>query len=843
MIFIRHLLKCLKRVLFFTSILYLLKYIMKLKYSYKCKNTPFCHVFITLKTSTSPEKATYRKYRWTSSKGSVAVIPEASKVGTSCKVSTKKEGTATITATAMDGSGKKAKVKLKVTRFESDKTPAPTATPDPRKSTMIEDFESYAPGTVWTKYTSRGKNAGTMTVVQDPENAENKCLKVEMNGPDAAFDFAPVFNVDLSKLKDSDGNSTAGRTLKNYSTIRADWRVIGNDSDVNYKKLYAYFDQFDAIKTTDAFATSDNKTASAHGVDHALRFGVEISMAEGADKEVAVTLGNGNSSKENGKYMPSYHTSVWQMEDASKHYIADSCTTGFKMAETDDIKAGFATRNLVFNTGRINEADNTLLNQSKFDVVMGTTYKGDTQLNSGATKGLKVFYYVDNVALVEEEIPITGFDLSLSEGGDKVYPGGDTTVNVAYTPQETTQKELVWTSNNAQVTVNSEGKAVVAEDFDFGGQNEVPVVITATSKSNPALTKSITITVCQLALPTEPYVLDLEAAYDAELSGDLTIEKTTDADGVECWKFNLTDKNQRIYFKLPEEVNLSAYQKYEIVGFVPDQLSLDFFDAKLAENMAVENSEWWKTASAGTYPFYGGSRSERLEDGTPEGVNAKETESNLLSGIKKSEATAGDYNKTKYIAIGNATNNEFVAGDYYIYSFKLTPRPQGDLPKFTTIDIPYAESFEGDANKIVNIESSQIKEGEGHEGSGHYMEVAAGEQPAILIDNREGTEEVGYQIKAWVKAADLQDTGSVKIIGTNTSFKNEKFEQYEGYENIAVADTCVPRAADLSTSEGAWVEVSARVYVSAGKITEFNFVADDADGFVFLLDDISVTPI
>lgn len=634
----------------------------------------------------------------------MAVIPEASKVGTSCKVSTKKEGTATITATAMDGSGKKAKVKLKVTKFESDKTPAPTATPDPRKSTMIEDFESYAPGTVWTKYTSRGKNAGTMTVVQDPENPENKCLKVEMNGTEAAYDFAPVFNVDLSKLKDSDGNSTAGKTLKSYSTIRADWRVIGNDSDVNYKKIYAYFDQFDAIKTTDAFATNDNKTASAHGVDHALRFGVEISMAEGADKESAVTLGNGKSSKENGKYMPTYHTSNWQMENVGTHYDTDSCTTGFKMTEADDIKAGFATRNLVFNTGRINEADATLLDQSKFDVVMGSTYKGDAVLAEGGP-GLKVFYYVDNVALVEEDIPITGFDLSLSEGGDKVYPGGDTTVNVAYTPQETTQKDLTWTSNNPQVTVNTEGKVTVPEDFDFGGQNEVQVVITATSKSNPALTKSVTITVCQIELPTEPYVIDFETMYDPELSGGLAIEKTTDAEGTECWKFNFTDNNQRIYFKLPEEVNLTAYQKYEIVGFVPIQISMDFYDAKLPDSQAVEDAEWWKTRTIETYPFYGGSRSERLDDGTPEGVNAKETEAELLSKVKNSDAEAGNYNKAKYIAIGTASTTEFQPGDYYIYSLKLTPKPQGDLPKFSFATLPLAESCEGDKTPVQGADT------------------------------------------------------------------------------------------------------------------------------------------
>lgn len=275
---------------------------------------------------------------------------------------------------------------------------------------------------------------------------------------------------------------------------------------------------------------------------------------------------------------------------------------------------------------------------------------------------------------VEANIPITGFDLSLAGGKDIVYPGGDTTVGVTYTPEETTQKELIWTSNNSQVTVNGEGKVTIPENFVFGGQSEVPVIITATSKSNPALTRRVTIMVCQLTLPTKPYELDFETMYDAELSGNLTVTKTTDSEGTKCWKFNLTGNSQRIYFRLPEEVNLSAYQKYEIVGFVPGQISLDFFDAKLPVTMAIDGTEWWKTASASTFPFYGGSYPNRLADGTPEGVNAKETQSDTLSSIKKTESTAGDYNRTKYIAIGSATGAGLKPGNYYIYSFKLIPK-------------------------------------------------------------------------------------------------------------------------------------------------------------------------
>ncbi|MCM1246675.1 MAG: hypothetical protein NC293_13635, partial [Roseburia sp.] len=743
--------------------------------------------------------------------------------------------------------GKSAKIKLKVTPFVSDKTPAPTATPDPRKSTVVEDFESYDVGTVWTKYTSRGKNSGTMTVVQDPENAENKCLKVVLNGPDAAFDFAPVFNVDLTKpdLKDSDGNPVAGKTLGSYSTIRADWRVIGNDSDVQNKRLWCYFDQPDAIKTTDAFATNDNTGATAHVTDKSLRFGVNISMAEGVDKESGITLSNGNSSKENSKWLPGYY-SGWKPEDASTHYGTDSCTTGFKWAEADAYTAGFATKYLVFDTGRIKEADATLLDQSKFDVVIGTQYKGDSQLS-----GNHIFYYVDNVALVEEDIPITGFELSLSEGGDKVYPGGDTTVNVTYTPQETTQKELTWTSNNPQVAVNSEGKVTVPEDFDFGGQSEVKVVITATSKSNPALTKSVDITVCQLVLPTEPYVLDLDKMvtefFDAELSDEgVTVEKTTDADGEACMKINFTAKNQRAFFKLPAGVMLSAYQKYELTGFVPQQMTLDFFGEKLPTDKATAD-KWWNLAAAKTVPFYHGSMSNRAahqadQAGNP-AINAKEMVSGLLSGIKNSEAGAHNFNDVHYVALGNACNDDdgYVPdGTYYIYDLRLTPRPQGNLSTYTFATVPMQESFENAASALLEVDNSKIVEGTAEspaqEGT-HYMEVASGDTPAILIDNRGNAEDAKYTIKAYVKAKDPSESATIQFLATSI-FAGEKYAAYEGYEDV-LGLNCIANKQDLSSAEG-WVQIRANLTVSAGKISEVSIGNETGISFGYLLDSVSL---
>lgn len=791
---------------------------------------------ITLKASVAPKKATAKKVYWKSSKKSVVTIPEAFQVGTSTKFSPRKTGTVKITAMALDGSGKSSSVKLKVVKFESDKTPPPTPEPDTRKYTMIEDFENYPVGTTWTKYTAAGKNSGHMTVITDPENPDNKCLEIKMDGPDKAFDFAPVFSVDTANLKDSEGVSAAGKKLGDYTTIRADWRVVGNASDIRYKQIFCYFDQYEAIKTTDFFATTNNETESAHVAGHPeYRFGKNIPMAEGSDKEVGATLHNGVATKESNKYLPTYFDNVWKMESPNTFFIANSCSTGYKMTQ-DQAKVGFGTRNLIFNTARIQEADATLLQQTKFDVVLGSTYEGD---ESYKPTGTNVIYYMDNLALVADEVPITGFELALSEGGDIVYPGGTTNVNVKYTPEDTTQKNLTWSTNNAQVTVSAEGKVSVPEDFDFAGVETAEVEVTATSKVNPALKKSVTIKVCKLQLPTDPYVVDFDTMYDANLSGDLKPVKTKDAQGVDCWKFTFTGKNQRIYFQLPEEVNLSAYQKVELTGYTTLQATLDFFDKNLPEKQAITDYEWWKTAAIATQPFFDGSSPDRNEKGEYV-TGGVETYSDLLGNLKSSEADAGDFNKVKYVSIGNACNDND-ACEFLIYSLRLTPKPQGDLPKLPVADLSagsMTESMEGETVALQLIANSTVETGAAKDGE-KYLKVAAGDVPTILIDNRTGEKDLKCSLSAWVKA-DGSATGDVTFYQGKT-FMGSDYEKYEDYDKI-LKFTGLKATSQKMVEGGDWLEIKANVTVAAGKISEVAIGVADGSALAYQLDKVTVTP-
>jgi len=76
-------------------------------------------------------------------------------------------------------------------------------------------------------------------------------------------------------------------------------------------------------------------------------------------------------------------------------------------------------------------------------------------------------------------------------------------------------------------------------------------------------------------------------------------------------KLNLSGKNNRVWFKLGEEIDLNDYSAIKVV-FVnaPQQMTISVF-----EGSETKGDNWWNNAVANAYPCYGGSASERSEDG------------------------------------------------------------------------------------------------------------------------------------------------------------------------------------------------------------------------------------
>ena len=100
--------------------------------------------------------------------------------------------------------------------------------------------------------------------------------------------------------------------------------------------------------------------------------------------------------------------------------------------------------------------------------------------------------------------------------------------------------------------------------------------------------------------------VNVKTSYDAAFS-DNDITELEDGN----IKLNLSGKNNRVWFKLGEEIDLNDYSAIKVV-FVnaPQQMTISVF-----EGSETKGDNWWNNAVANAYPCYGGSASERSEDG------------------------------------------------------------------------------------------------------------------------------------------------------------------------------------------------------------------------------------
>ena len=137
----------------------------------------------------------------------------------------------------------------------------------------------------------------------------------------------------------------------------------------------------------------------------------------------------------------------------------------------------------------------------------------------------------------------------------------------------------------------------------------------------------------------------------------------------------------------------------------------------------------------------------------------------------------------------------------------------------------------------MGAEKSRVVEGDAIDGT-HYLKVADGDKPSILIDNRAGEEEKQYMVSAWVRAEDA-NSGTVTVLSPKNFMKAE-YENYEDYDKVEKLIWNQATKQDLS-GNSEWVQIRARIRVSAGKISEVAFgPEDDTASFAFQLDNITI---
>ena len=100
--------------------------------------------------------------------------------------------------------------------------------------------------------------------------------------------------------------------------------------------------------------------------------------------------------------------------------------------------------------------------------------------------------------------------------------------------------------------------------------------------------------------------VNVKTSYDAAFSDD-DITELEDGN----IKLNLSGKNNRVWFKLGEEIDLNDYSAIKVVfANAPQQMTISVF-----EGGETKGNNWWDNAVANAYPCYGGSASKRSEDG------------------------------------------------------------------------------------------------------------------------------------------------------------------------------------------------------------------------------------
>lgn len=564
-----------------------------------------------LKVSTSPTKATYKAVKWKSSKSSLLTVTSDGTIVVRKQkdLSKKKDytlGTCTVTAMTKDGSNKSAKVKIKVIA-KANIDPPKVYEEEIRTVNVIEDFESYPEGYNWESDDMKGtagkatrgieyigKNVGKMTVVKDPEDPDNnKVLKIEYNGDTQAYDYAPIFNLNLKKK------------LGDYSALQVQSRVVGNSSDVRYKTVGVYFAQYGKITPDYYFYTSLKESdATAKKIDKELiKFDSDSSMAKGTDKKYNVKEGETNAGLTyNNKNFPMFYD-AWSTDKIDKNR-----TNGYKESEKDKMVAGWHQNTLNFDTGVINTADSTLLNQKKVSVVLGATYSGKYPKDESVT------LYLDNLAVLDGDITLESFELepAATEITKDYFLQINSTDEVNYTPANSTQKELIWTSSDETVAKIDTSKS----NPRIYGMKAGTATITATCKANPALVQSFELKVVEGTKAASDLTVDLSKIMKCRAEGDETTKvystiEGTYANGVLSLPFTKADTDT-VVLDLGKATDLTQYTSVSIVGTSSTQLAFEIYPETCDFTL---DKYWTKQVDFVTYPFFTGSREIRAQEG------------------------------------------------------------------------------------------------------------------------------------------------------------------------------------------------------------------------------------
>jgi hypothetical protein len=306
--------------------------------------------------------------------------------------------------------------------------------------------------------------------------------------------------------------------------------------------------------------------------------------------------------------------------------------------------------------------------------------------------------YIDDIEFMSGEIPCTAIELS---GSTTLALGASASLSTSFTPANTTQTALDWTSSDESIaTVDEYGKVTAST------KNTGKVTITCSCKANPSIKQSHEITVYKPKAASNDFDALKDASIVAYSEDAVAVKSETDAVLTdEGLRINYTQNNQSIVIDLGKTIDMSAYKSVVLAGTVPGQLSLEFYSDAL--DMTADN--WYKTLEGGTYPFYNGSCAYRYEAGGFNKVlagGAIATEETLRYTLGKlAEGNNGDWSKIRYVVLKSNNTPTKPKGwgnnNYYITALKFSTDEVIDASSagFYVMDIE-KNVAETDGNKV-----------------------------------------------------------------------------------------------------------------------------------------------
>ncbi len=171
-----------------------------------------------------------------------------------------------------------------------------------------------------------------------------------------------------------------------------------------------------------------------------------------------------------------------------------------------------------------------------------------------------------------------------------------------------------------------------------------------------------------------------------------------DSEGVACTEVHFDKTTQRVFFELPECIDLTKYDSISVTADVPGQLLLEAYSDEL--NLNEDN--WWVDSIFACYPYINGS-----VDGDK--VRDKATTTFFLKDVINTDV---ENTNARYLAIGanKAPASGFGVENYLVYSVELESTQIGVAPiRLYSTEENTVEPSEPILNKVVIPEGDEYE--------------------------------------------------------------------------------------------------------------------------------------